>query len=73
MKNIYLDISKYEIHFKQFTTEEENKKIINDIIKLYLFLKDSFKELKFYEKSNAKDFFEKFKNQIMVAKLFSEE
>ena len=67
------DIIKYEGHFKQFLKEKEDKTIIYDIIKMYLFIKDSIYESKFYENSNAKDFFEKFKNQIMVTKLFSEE
>ena len=68
-----VDISKYETHFKKFLKEEENKPIIQDIIKMYLFIKNSFYDSKFYEKSNAKDFFEKFKNQITVTQLFSEE
>ena len=71
-KNKEVDITNYEKHFKLFLKEEENKPIISDIIKMYLFLKDSIYESKFYEKSNAKVFFEKFKNQILVAKLFLE-
>ena len=71
--NKQIDITKYQNHFKLFLKEEENKNIISDIIKMYLFIKDSFYELKFYEKSNAKDFFEKLNNQILVSKLFSEE
>ena len=71
-KNKEVDITNYEKHFKLFLREEENKPIICDIIKMYLFIKDSIYESKFYEKSNAKDFFEKFNNQILVAKLFLE-
>ena len=71
-KNKEVDITIYEKHFKLFLREEENKPIICDIIKMYLFIKDSIYESKFYEKSNAKDFFEKFNNQILVSKLFSE-
>jgi hypothetical protein len=36
-------------------------------------MKNSIYDSKFYEKSNAKDFFEKFKNQIVISKLFYEE
>ena len=72
-KKKQIDIAKYQEYFKLFLKEEENKSIIYDIIKMYLFIKDSFYESKFYEKSNAKDFFEKFRNQILVSKLFSED
>lgn len=39
-------------HFKKFLINEENKSIIFDIIKMYLFMKDSICDSKFYEKSN---------------------
>lgn len=72
-KNKQIDITKYQKHFTRFLIAEENKPIINDIIKMFLFIKDFYFESKFYEKSNAKDFFEKFHNQILVTKLFSED
>ena len=72
-KNQQIDLTKYQQHFKLFLKDEENKPIICDIIKMYLFMKNSLYESKFYEKSNAKDFFEKFHNQLLVTKLFSEE
>ena len=43
------------------------------LILLKCICKDSICDSKFYEKSNAKDFFEKFKNQIFISKLFYEE
>ena len=72
-KNKPVNTMKYEEHFKNFLKNEEIKPIISDIIKMYLFMKNSIYDSKFYEKSNAKDFFEKFKNQIVISKLFYEE
>ena len=72
-KFVPVNLKRYEEHFKKFLINEENKSIIFDIIKMYLFMKDSICDSKFYEKSNAKDFFEKFKNQILISKLFYEE
>ena len=72
-KFVPVNLKRYEEHFKKFLINEENKSIIFDIIKMYLFMKDSICDSKFYEKSNAKDFFEKFKNQIFISKLFYEE
>ena len=69
-QNKQLDIINYPKHFKLFLNEEENLPIINDIIKMHLFLKKSIYESKYYEKSNAKDFFAKFYNQILVTKYF---
>ena len=43
------------------------------LLKFFLFIKDFCFESKFYEKSNSKDFFEKLKNQMLVAKIFSED
>ena len=68
--NEELDIINYPKHFRLFMKEKENLSIINDIIKMYLFLTQFIYESKYYEKSNAKDFFAKFTNQILVAKLF---
>ena len=72
-KFVPVNLKRYEEHFKKFLINEENKSIIFDIIKMYLFMKDSICDSKFFEKSNAKDFFEKFKNQIFISKLFYEE
>ena len=72
-KFVPVNLKRYEEHFKKFLINEENKSIIFDIIKMYLFMKDSICDSKFYEKSNAKDYFEKFKSQIFVPKLFYEE
>ena len=40
---------------------------------MYLFIKDSVYDSKFYIESNAKDFFEKFKKQLILSKYFYEE
>ena len=40
---------------------------------MYLFIRDSVYDSKFYFESNAKDFFEKFKNQLILSKYFYEE
>ena len=40
---------------------------------MYLFIKDSVYDSKFYIESNAKDFFERFKNQLILSKYFYEE
>lgn len=40
---------------------------------MYLFLNDSIYDSKFYKESNAKDFFDKFKNQLILSKYFYEE
>ena len=72
-KNKQIDIKKYKKHFIRFLKEESNNSIIDDIIKMFLFIKDFCFESKFYEKSNSKDFFEKLKNQMLVAKIFSED
>lgn len=72
-KNKQIDISKYRKHFIRFLKEESNNSIINDIIKMFLFIKEFCFESKFHEKSNSKDFFEKLKNQMLVTKIFSEE
>lgn len=47
--------------------------IVEDIIKMYLFIKDSIYYSKFYIESNAQDFFDKFKNQLILSKFFYEE
>ena len=70
MKNISEDIKKYQEHFKTFLTVDENKSIILDIIRMYIFIKNSIKDLKFYKESNAEDFFQKFKNQLDVSREF---
>jgi len=71
-KNEPLNIKNYPKHFKLFMKEKENLSIINDINKMLFFLEQGIYESKYYEKSNAKDFFAKFKNQILVTKLFLE-
>ena len=51
-KFVPVNLKRYEEHFKKFLINEENKSIIFDIIKMYLFMKDSICDSKFYEKSN---------------------
>ena len=60
-------------YFKDYLYANENISIIKDIIKMYLFIKDSVYDSKFYIESNAKDFFERFKNQLILSKYFYEE
>ena len=69
-KFVPVNLKRYEEHFKKFLINEENKSIIFDIIKMYLFMKDSICDSKFYEKSNAKDFFEKFKIKFLFRNYF---
>ena len=65
------DMTKYQKRFETFLKEDDrNKSIIDDIIKMYLFLKSSTEDSKFYVKSNAKDFFDKFKAQILISQEF---
>ena len=60
-------------YFNNYLSVNENINVIEDIIKMYLFIKDSIEDSKFYIESNAKDFFEKFKNQLILSKFFYEE
>ena len=55
------NIENLQNYFKNYLYANENITIINDIIKMYLFIKDSVYDSKFYIESNAKDFFEKFR------------
>ena len=65
------DMTTYQKRFETFLKEDDrNKSIIDDIIKMYLFLKSSTEDSKFYVKSNAKDFFDKFKAQILISQEF---
>ena len=63
-------IEKYKEHFKLYLNDNENESIILDIIKMYLFIKDSTKYSKFYIKSNAEDFLKCLKKQITISELF---
>ena len=60
-------------YFKNYIYTKENIAIVEDIIKMYLFIKDSIYYSKFYIESNAQDFFDKFKNQLILSKYFYEE
>ena len=40
-KFVPVNLKRYEEHFKKFLINEENKSIIFDVIKMYLFMKDS--------------------------------
>ena len=62
-----------KIYFKNYLSVNENIPIVEDIIKMYLFIKDSIYDSKFYIESNAEDFFNKFKNQLILSKYFYEE
>ena len=62
-----------KIYFKNYLSVNENIPIVEDIIKMYLFIKDSVYDSKFYIESNAEDFFNKFKNQLILSKYFYEE
>ena len=68
-----LNIDNLKNYFKIYLTSNENITIVEEIIKMYLFIKDSMYESKFYIESNAKDFFDKFKNQLILSKYFYEE
>ena len=65
-KNKPVDIKKYLPHFQIFLKDEENKKIIQDIIKMYIFIRDSISGAKYYEKSNAKDFLKNLKIRFLL-------
>jgi len=67
------NIDKYKQYFQEYMTENGNIPIIEDIIKMYLFIKDSIYYSKIYIKSNAQDFFYKIKNQFILSKFFYEE
>ena len=60
-------------YFKKYISSKEDMLIVEDIIKMYLFIKDSIYYSKFYIESNAQDFFDKFKNQLILSKFFYEE
>ena len=64
------NIEKFKKHFKLYLYDSKNKSIILDIIKMYLFLKDSYKETKIYIKSNAQDFLRCLEKQITTSQLF---
>ena len=65
-KNKPVDIKKYLPHFQIFLKDEENKKIIQDIIKMYIFIRDSISGAKYYEKSNAKYFLKNLKIRFLL-------
>ena len=67
------NIDNLQNYFKNYLYANENIPIIKDIIKMYFFIKDSVYDSKLYIESNAKDFFEKFKNQLILSKYFYEE
>ena len=69
---ISVNIDKYILYFKKYMNEYENIKIIEEIIKMYLFIKDYIYRAKYSIESNAKDFFVKFK-KIISSKLFYDE
>ena len=52
-----VDIKKYKNHFTKYLNDNENESIILDIIKMYLFIKDSLLNTKLYIDSNAQNFF----------------
>ena len=60
-------------YFNNYLSTNENISIIEDIIKMYFFIKNYIYDSKFYIESNAKDFFDKFKNQLKMSKFFYEE
>ena len=68
-----VNVDNLKNYFKNYLTSNENITIVEDIIKMYLFIKDSMYESKIYIESNAKDFFDKFKNQLILSKYFYEE
>ena len=67
------NIEHFKKYFKNYLSENENIDIINDIVKMYLFINDYIYSSKIYIESNAKDFFQKFKNQLNLSKYFYEE
>ncbi len=67
------NIDKYKIYFQEYMNEYENIEIIEEIIKMYLFIKDYIYKSKFYIESNAKDFFLKFKKELISSKVFYDE
>ena len=67
------NIDNLKKYFNNYLSVNENIPIIEDIIKMYSFIKDSIEDSKFYIESNAKDFFNKFKNQLKLSKYFYEE
>ena len=64
------DFEKYKEHFKPYLNDNDNESIILEIIKMYLFMKNSVKYSKYYIKSNAEDFFKSFENQIKITQMF---
>ncbi len=60
-------------YFKLYKDEKENIPIIEDIIKMFLFIKEFIYDSKFYIESNSKDFFNTFKTQLIFSKYFYEE
>ena len=70
---ISVNIDKYKLYFKKYMNEYENIKIIEEIIKMYLFIKDYIYKSKFYINSNAKDFFPKLKKELISSKDFYNE
>ena len=68
-----VNVDNLKNYFKNYLTSNENITIVEDIIKMYLFIKYSVYESKIYIESNAKDFFDKFKNQLILSKYFYEE
>ena len=71
--HILINIDIYKKRFQKYMNDNENIKIIEDIIKMYLFIKDYIYKSKFYINSNAKDFFPKFKKELISSKDFYNE
>ena len=69
-KFVPVNLKRYEEHFKKFLKNEENKSIIFDIIKMYMFMKDSICDSKFYEKSKLKIFLKNSKIKFLFRNYF---
>ena len=67
------NIDKFKQYFQEYMISNGNIPLIENIIKMYLFIKDFIYYTKIYIESNAQDFFNRIKNQFILSNFFYEE